>query len=165
MTEILKLGVTRNQNWSIKEYSDKYHCYLKALRAGDMLFNLLQRVFLKICNEINVPKEMFEIDEESAEKLFSETFDWMFPEEYENVLSAENTQKEYCLIWHGKDKSYRYTVAVATRAIKFNFETTDDVVCSGKILREDKIGNAQVWYAKEQIWLDYKPRKTQNIGN
>lgn len=166
MSEILEMipRYTAHE-WSIDRYSKTYQGYCKALMAGDRLFNMLQEVFKNICKDINLQRGLFHVRESSADELFSQTLEWIFPMPFEDTFNDiiddeddRREQKSYGLIWDGKDRNYTYRIEVSVLAEIFESECPEDIECSGKISREDHDNNVEFWYAEERVWRKYGKR-------
>lgn len=160
MSEILEMIPKHLSNeWSVERYSDTYRGYCKALKSGEYLFNMLQEVFLNICKEINVQKGLFRLQGKSADELFSQTLEWIFPMPFENPFEEdEEDHREYNLIWDGKDRNYKYIIEVGVPAYIFEHECPEDIACSGKIFRQDAKGNNEFWHSEKQAWIDIHNR-------
>lgn len=156
MAKILSMNKEEPTATGIAKYNQEYDNIIRSARAAQWLFDMLENVFEDICNDIGVYDTDFTLNKQSADKLYTQTLNWIFP-------SIDDAKVEsYRLIWELKTPQYTYTIAptipIGTPA------RSDDVKGLATIEREFTNGDMEYWNCEKKQWENKISNISDNAG-
>lgn len=134
---------------NIDGYLEMYDGFSNSIEAAKELFEMLHSVFCQICAEANIEPSIFTLRAEEADAVFARTLQWMFPMPYDEP----DDDKDFLLVWTGKDKDYQYRIDVKTPSTETEYG--DQAPILSRTLRIDRCGVAETWNPETDSWEEY----------
>lgn len=151
MAEILQFArddEDESMDVSVEGYLEMYDGYASSIEAAKELFQTMHSVFCDICAEIDVDQSKLHLDNATADHLFAQTLQWMFPLPFED----NDDQDYYELIWKGSDGGYKYKIHVVLPVEGNDDVSADYTAVMTRVSRTDESGYTLYWNPETEIW-------------